>query len=133
MGYDESKENCPEKWLTQEEVYKIVKSDGPEADAIFVALAGGAAFAERDVCEAKLKNWSGAGDGKKKGKFDENAFWKDVQKGRLELGLGWLVFSSLVGISGLNIIAPTNPFEKALEAGIDQFRAAIGTDFIPPP
>lgn len=118
-GYDESKENCPDKWLTQEEFYGLVKNSGPAADTVFVALAGGGAFAERDVCELKIANWN---DGRS---FNEDKFLKDVTKGRYELAAGWALFIGVVTASASCIVLPTNPLAKGLESLIDSVRPAV--------
>uniref|UniRef100_A0A7S4MN62 PSI-J n=1 Tax=Odontella aurita TaxID=265563 RepID=A0A7S4MN62_9STRA len=112
-NYDESNPKCVEKWLTQEEFYSIARVDGPAADTVFVALSGGGAFAERDVCEAKLQQWR---SGEPKGNsFNESAFLKSVSEGRRDLGLGWVLFLAINGFFVSSIVFPTNPGAKALE------------------
>lgn len=86
---------------------------------MFVALAGGNAFAERNVAELKIQKWYPAG------KFDEEAFQKTVQQGRNELALGWGAFSFIVGFAALGIVAPTNPGVKALEAVLGSVQSSI--------
>jgi len=115
-NYDESNPKCVEKWLTQEEFYEKVRDSSPAADTVFVALAGGAAFAERDVVEKKLSQWRSGG------KFNEDAFLKSVQQGRLELGLGWTVFLSLNALFVPCLVVPTNPLAQALVAAIGQVK-----------
>jgi len=122
-NYDESNPLCVEKWLTQEELeVKCKVSSGPVSDTIFVALAGGGAFAERDVCEKKIQTWRSS-DGNNA--FDETAFLKTVQQGRLQLGLGWLIFGSAVTFAGTGIIFPTNPAMKVFEGLVDQLRGSL--------
>lgn len=116
-NYDESSPKCVEKWLTQDEFYSIVRADGPAADTVFVALAGGGAFAERDVCEAKLQRWRSSGN-----TFDEAAFLKSVGEGRRDLGLGWGFFLGLNGFFASSIVFPTNPAAKALESALAQLQ-----------
>ena len=76
---------------------------GPVADTVFVALAGGAAYAEREICEEKISAW------RPNGKFDEAAFLKSVQQGRVELSGGWFAFLSVALFCVLGIAFPTNP------------------------
>jgi len=115
-NYDETSEMCVEKWLTQEDFYRLTKSSGPAADTVFVALAKGAAFAERDVCESLISKWQGNGPKKS---FDEAAFLQSVKEGRTELAIGWALFAFLAGGSASCIIFPTNPLAKGLEAFIN--------------
>lgn len=86
---------------------------------MFVALAGGNAFAEREVAEQKIDQWRPSGT------FDETAFLKTVQQGRNELAFGWSIFSFIVGFAALGLVAPTNPGAKALEAVLGQVQASI--------
>lgn len=112
-GYDESMDNCPEKWLSQEDFLARTKCPpGLAADAVFVALAGGACYAERDVVEKRLATW---GSGRT---FDEKAFLNDARKGRFELSLGWFLFVTGNVLSASCIAFPTNPFAKALEGAL---------------
>lgn len=132
-NYDESKENCVEKWLTMEDFLTVTRSQpGPAADTVFVALAGGAKYAERDVCEKTIEQWTasdGAGStsgafGRKTASFNEAAFIKSVKDGRTDLGLGWSSFLSLNGFCASCILFPTNPAAKGLESLVDFVKAS---------
>jgi len=83
-----------------------------------VALAGGAKYAEREVCERKIETWRSGADGK----FDETAFLKTVREGRTELALGWASFLSLNFFFVTCIAFPTNPGAKFLEKIITEGR-----------
>ena len=114
-NYDTSSPLCVEAWLTQDELNKKFKCEGPVGDTLFVALAGGTAFAERQVCEKIIDSWRGD-----KNKFDEAAFLKSVQAGRKDLAIGWAFFSFITGTAALGILFPTNPSTKLLEAIVAQ-------------
>lgn len=129
-NYDEARENCVEKWLTYEDFLVATRaSPGPAADSVFVALAGGSKYAERDICEAKIAQWTGGASeavstssggffGRKTGgasNFNEAAFVKTVKDGRRDLGLGWGSFLSVNGFFASCIIFPTNPAAQGLE------------------
>jgi len=115
-NYDESKEKCVEKWLTIEDFCTNLRtSQGPVADTVYVALAGGSKYAEREECEKIINVWYS--DGKK---FDETAFTKSVQSGRTKLAVGWGSFLSINTFFLSCIIFPTNPAAKALENLVSQ-------------
>mmetsp|Transcript_18924 Transcript_18924/g.28793 ORF Transcript_18924/g.28793 Transcript_18924/m.28793 type:complete len:225 (+) Transcript_18924:154-828(+) len=121
-NYDASNPNCVEKWLTQEEFEAKFGVSGPVADTIFVALASGAAFAERDVCEKVIVEW------KKDGSlFDEIAFLRSVQRGRTQLAIGWLIFGSAVTFAGSGILFPTNPAMKAFELLVAELQGVLAS------
>ena len=80
-----------------------------------MALAGGAAFAERDVCEKTIAMWKG-----EKNKFDSDEFLKTVNKGRTDLAVGWGVFFVVTGTAALGILFPTNPSMKLFEGLVAQ-------------
>ena len=84
-NYDPDSPLCVEKWLSLQEFYAIVKDDTAIADTIFVALAGGGAFVEREVAEEVLAQWRPNGSRQ----LDEAAFLKTVQSGRQKFLLGW--------------------------------------------
>ena len=119
-NYDESNPMCVEKWLTQDEFYRLAKKDGPAADTVFVALAGGAAYAERDSCEKLINNWN---EGKT---FNKEAFLASVKKGRTDLATGWTAFLTINVFCVSCIAFPTSPVAKGLEKvlglalGVDQ-------------
>jgi len=108
-------ENSPESWLSQEMLEtKLRCGSGPVSDTLFVALAGGTSYAEREFVEKKLQEWRP--DGRN---FDEASFLKSVKQGRLELATGWALFLSLSLGSASCIIFPTNPLSKGLEHALD--------------
>lgn len=115
-NYDETNPNVVEKWLTQEEFEKKFRVSGPVADTVFVALAGGGAFAERNKCEACIAQWQSSG------KFDEAQFVKTVQAGRRGLAIGWGIFGGANVWALAGILLPTNPSVKLLEGLIAQFQ-----------
>lgn len=90
------------------------------ADTVFVALAGGGGYAEREVCEKKLAEWRTSGP--RGGAFDEAKFLAAVKQGRTELAIGWASFLGTNGLFLSCIVAPTNPFAKTLEALVDQVK-----------
>jgi len=127
-NYDESMEKCVEKWLTQEVLESKIKCSGPVSDTIFVAFAGGAAFAERERVEACLAEWRGGPNGKT---FNEAAFFSSVKKGRIELALGWALFVLIISVAAGNIVVPNNPLNMALVDWVDStftFLKANGFD-----
>lgn len=114
-NYDEQNPACPEKWLTPEEFYKFAKASGPSADAVYVALAGGKKYAERNIVQSKLERWrSNGGRG-----FDETAFMKDVKDGQNDLIRGWSFFIGLNTLFISCIVLPTNPIAVALQTILD--------------
>lgn len=118
-GYDETNENCPEKWLSLEEIYGLVRDSSPAADTVFVALAGGKSCAERDICEAKLQEWRSGGA------FDEAKFIQSVKAGRTDLAIGWGAFLAVNSFFVSCIIFPTNPAAKVLESGLAQIQSML--------
>lgn len=110
-----SKEFTPEKWLSQDEFNRLMKVRSvngvtpPESDVVFVALAGGNAYAERYRVEEILSKWRNGRS------FDEEEFMKSVKKGQFDLILGWSFYLSVVLTAALGIVFPTNPVNKALE------------------
>jgi len=147
-NYDETAENCVEKWLGMNEFLECTGGEeGPATDTVFVALAGGKKFVERDVCDAKIKQWTSASSlasssdsrqnmfdfGRKKsgaGSFDEAAFLKSVKDGRNDLVLGWALFLSVNSFFASAIIFPTNPVAKVMEAFIEDLIQQAGVDIL---
>jgi hypothetical protein len=136
-NYDETRENCVEKWLTMEDFLRATGAPpGPAADTVFVALAGGAKYAEREICEMKIAQWTGQksingkvndNNNNKNNKkalmtFDQDAFLKTVQEGRRDLLLGWASFLSINLFFVSCIAFPTNPAAKALEGFIENLK-----------
>lgn len=132
-NYDETRENCVEKWLTMEDFLRATRATpGPAADTVFVALAGGAKYAEREICEMKIAQWTGQGkiakenNNNKKKKalvaFDQDAFRRTVKEGRQDLLLGWVSFLSVNLFFASCIAFPTNPAAKALEGFIENLK-----------
>lgn len=118
-NYDESKENCVEKWLTIEDFCAKTKSSGPAADTAFVALAGGAKYAEREVCEEIITQWRSAGGnagGRGVGQFNDAAFEKSVKGGRTALFTGYGTFLTVTTFFATCILFPTNPASKYFES-----------------
>lgn len=116
-NYDESNPNCVEKWLTQPEFERLLKlkqSSSPASDAVYVALAKGAAYAERNFCEETIAKWY---SGEKS--IDPLAFWDTVEKGRSELLFGWGTFIGFNTLAASCIVFPTNPIAKGLEQIVD--------------
>ena len=120
-NYDETNEKCPEKWLSVDDFYNMVRDSSPAADTVFVALAGGKSCAERDICVQKLEEWRSG----PQGTFDEAAFLKSVTDGRRDLAVGWGLFLSINTFFASCIVFPTNPAAKALESGLSQLQAML--------
>eukprot|EP00525_Craspedostauros_australis_P001830 CAMPEP_0198117486 /NCGR_PEP_ID=MMETSP1442-20131203/18242_1 /TAXON_ID= /ORGANISM="Craspedostauros australis, Strain CCMP3328" /LENGTH=239 /DNA_ID=CAMNT_0043775543 /DNA_START=94 /DNA_END=813 /DNA_ORIENTATION=- len=118
-NYDESASNCVEKWLSLKDFYSIVKDDTPVADTIFVALAGGGAFIEREVAETTIAKWR---DGRQ---FDTAAFRTSVTQGRSKFLQGWALFVGATGLAVSGIVFPTNPFQLFL---VDLLEQAFHSD-----
>ena len=112
-NFDASSEG-PEPWLTLEEFYVKMNDDTAVADTIYVALAGGRAFVERDVVEGVLEQWYASGK-----KFDREAFIKTVKAGQQDFLLGWGTFLGITGFAALGIVFPTNPLQMALVNGLE--------------
>ena len=138
-NYDEENPKCVEKWLTIEDFLANTRSQpGPAADTVFVALAGGSKFAERDVCEAKIAQWTASSGSTEvpaktgffgrrgaSSTFNNDAFNKSVQEGRSALLLGWAGFLGLNTFFAGCIVFPTNPGAKALESLVDSLKDQI--------
>jgi len=141
-NYKEENERCVEKWLTMEDFLANTKSKpGPAADTVFVALAGGAKYAERDICLAKIEQWASTPSnasktpakpsgvfGRRAGgasTFNEKAFIKSVQDGRRDLFLGWAGFLSVNTFFAGCIIFPTNPGAKFLATLVDSLKDQV--------
>ena len=113
-NFDESNPATPDKWLTPEEFYSRVRTTGPSADAVYVALAGGKKYAERSNVEALLLKWR---NGKS---FDEDEFIKSVKQGQNELISGWAAFIGFQTIAISCIVFPTNPLAVTLQGGLEK-------------
>ncbi len=118
-NYDPESPMCVEKWLSLQQFYAIIKDDTAVADTIFVALAKGGAYVERDVAEEVISRWRAGSPGGKVRRqraspFDNDAFLKTVQEGRRDFLLGWAAFVTLTGVSVAGIVFPTNPLQLAL-------------------
>lgn len=123
-NYSPENPNCPEPWLGLEEFYSLVNDDTAAADLIFVSLAGGRAFAERNVAESVLERWWGTnsatvGEGgrwkrKQSKQFDRLAFDQTVKTGQRDFIASWSLFLGLTGFALAGIVFPTNPLELAL-------------------
>lgn len=116
-NYDETNPNCVEAWLKIEDFYKYTRSSyGPAADCVYVALAGGKKYAERNVVESKLTIWRSGN----RGSFDEEAFRASVKMGQDELKNGWISFLGLNSLFITCIIFPTNPIAAALQGLLEK-------------
>lgn len=128
-NYDPESPLCVEKWLSLADFYTIVQDDTAVADTIFVALAKGGAYIERDVAEQVLARWRPStkpsttsttskfprrGSKSATTAFDTQAFFQTVQEGRQEFLLGWAAFVTLTGVAVAGIVFPTNPLQLAL-------------------
>jgi hypothetical protein len=126
-NYDTSNKNpnCPEAWVSLSQFYTLIDDDTAVADTIFVALAGGRAFIERDVAEQVLQQWwryppnNNKNKKNKRKSFDTAAFLKTVQKGRQDFLLGWGSFLAITGFAMVGIVFPTNPLQLALVNALD--------------
>jgi hypothetical protein len=117
-NYDPTSPMCVESWLSLPDVYTLLQDDTAVADTIFVALAGGGAFVERQVAEEVLQKWW-PNTSKNKNSFDEAAFLKSVQQGRQQFLLGWAGFVGFTSFALIGIVAPTNPVQMALVNGLE--------------
>eukprot|EP00536_Pseudo-nitzschia_multiseries_P007278 jgi/Psemu1/304748/fgenesh1_kg.168_\ len=128
-NYSPENPNCPEPWLGLEEFYGLVNDDTAAADIIFVSLAGGRAFAERDVAEAVLERWWGTSSSTTGGSkvprrrqspnFDRLAFDQTVKAGQRDFITAWSLFLGLTGFALTGIVFPTNPLQLALVEVVD--------------
>lgn len=114
-NYDPNSPLAVESWLSLKDFYVLMKDDTAIADTIFVALAGGGAFIERDVAEEIIATWRPS-----RGTFDEDAFAKSVRVGRNKFLIGWVFFLSVTGFCLTGIIFPTNPLQLALVDILEQ-------------
>jgi len=123
-NYSPDNPNCPDPWLGLEDFYSLVNDDTAAADLIFVSLAGGRAFVERNVAEAVLDRWWGTSgvtiDGSRKPKrkqkqqFDRLAFQQTVRAGQQDFIASWTLFLGLTGFAVSGIVFPTNPLQMTL-------------------
>lgn len=125
-NYSPDNPNCPDPWLGLEDFYSLVNDDTAAADLVFVALAGGRAYVERNNAEAVLDRWWGTTSGgamidgarkpkrKQKQQFDPIAFGQTVKAGQRDFIAAWSLFLGLTGFAALGIVWPTNPIELAL-------------------
>ena len=141
-NYDPTNPLCVEAWLSLQEFYAIVKDDTAVADTIFVALAKGGAYIEREVAEDVIAQWRGGGSraaaaapsggpslfgrtAKGAAAFDQGAFVKTVQEGRVDFLKGWAAFVAITGVAVAGIVFPTNPLQLAL---VDVLETITHTD-----
>ena len=128
-NYSPENPNCPDPWLGLEDFYSLVNDDTAAADLIFVALAGGRAFVERNVAESVLERWWGSDtatkDGvlksrrKQKRQFDRLSFEQTVKTGQRDFIAAWSSFLGLTGFAAAGIVFPNNPLQLALVDFID--------------
>jgi hypothetical protein len=118
-----SNSNCPDPWVSLSDFYALVNDDTAVADTIFVALAGGRAFIERDVADQVLQQWYGSNDGgntrRTRTALDKDAFIQTVRRGQQDFLWGWGSFWSIIGLAVLGIVWPTNPLQMALVQNLD--------------
>ena len=145
-NYDPDSPLCVESWLSLADFYQIVQDDTAVADTIFVALAKGGAYIEREVAEQVLARWRPKSSATTTTKdtrktafprfpsesstaastaFDTKAFLQTVQEGRQEFLLGWAAFVTLTGVAVAGIVFPTNPLQLAL---VDLLEVLTHTD-----
>lgn len=115
-NYSPENPNCPDPWLGLEEFYALVNDDTAAADLIFVSLAGGRAFVERDVAEAVLERWWSTDGSTARGRkqFDRSAFEQTVKAGQKDFIIAWSLFAGATGTAISGIVFPTNPLQLAL-------------------
>lgn len=118
-NYSPENPNCPDPWLGLEEFYALVNDDTAAADLVFVSLAGGRAFVERDVAESVLQRWwstdGSTGRGRKQQRqFDRSAFEQTVKAGQKDFIVAWSLFAGATGTAITGIVFPTNPLQLAL-------------------
>jgi hypothetical protein len=129
-NYSPDNPNCPDPWLGLEDFYSLVNDDTAAADLIFVSLAGGRAFVERNSAAAVLDRWWGTSDALKDGtrnprrnqkqQFDRLAFEQTVKAGQRDFIAGWSSFLGLTGFAATGIVFPTNPLQLALVDFVDR-------------
>jgi len=141
-NYDPTNPLCVESWVSLQDFYSIVGDDTAVADTIFVALAKGGAYIEREVAEDVIAQWrptttpptaSSKGGGllghsnnkKATSAFSQEAFVKTVKAGRVDFLTGWAAFLTITGIAVSGIVFPTNPLQLAL---VDFLEMATHTD-----
>ncbi|GMI01140.1 hypothetical protein TrLO_g3841 [Triparma laevis f. longispina] len=111
-------------WITFEEMAEcsaLKNADDDVKQAIFVSLAGGQRYLNRERCEHSLSKWT---DGSSN-KFSAAGFERALRDGRVDLAQGWAVFLLLtVGFASC-IVAPTSPAPRAIEAFIDSLTQKI--------
>jgi hypothetical protein len=119
--------NCPDPWVSLSDFYTLVDDDTAVADTIFVALAGGRAFIERDMAEQVLQQWynnKDDGSGLTGRSFDKDAFLQTVRRGQQDFLWGWGSFFSITGLALGGIVFPTNPLQMTLVHFLDGFIGA---------
>jgi len=130
-NYSLNNPNCPEPWLGLQDFQLLIGDDTAAADTIFVSLAGGRAFVERDVAESVLVQWwnndcdgdRGAAQKRnqrqKQQQFDRVAFEQTVKVGQRDFIASWSIFIAIVGVCGAGIVFPNNPFQLVLVDALD--------------
>mmetsp|Transcript_1306 Transcript_1306/g.1458 ORF Transcript_1306/g.1458 Transcript_1306/m.1458 type:complete len:268 (-) Transcript_1306:47-850(-) len=131
-NYSLDNPNCPEPWLGLQDFQLLIGDDTAAADIIFVSLAGGRAFVERDVAESVLDQWwDNDSDGdrgaaqkrsqrQKQQQFDRAAFEQTVKVGQRDFIASWSIFIAIVGLCGAGIVFPNNPFQLVLVDALDR-------------
>ncbi|MGK3746795.1 MAG: hypothetical protein ACI90V_013658 [Bacillariaceae sp.] len=118
-NYSTDNPNCSEPWLGLQDFYSVIDNDTAAADIIFVSLAGGRAFIERDIAESVLNQWWNSNDSKK---FDPVSFEQTVKIGQRDFITSWSVYVGVIGIAVTGIAFPNNPIELGLVRIVDMMK-----------
>jgi len=130
-NYSLDNPNCPEPWLGLQDFQSLIGDDTAAADIIFVSLAGGRAFVERDVAESVLDQWwnsnkdcdCGAAQKRnqreKQQQFDRVSFEQTVKIGQRDFIASWSFFVGILGFAVAGIAFPNNPFQLVLVRALD--------------
>jgi hypothetical protein len=120
-NYSTDNPNCSEPWLGLQDFYSVIDNDTAAADIIFVSLAGGRAFIERDVAESVLNQWWN-NDNNNSNKFDPISFEQTVKNGQRDFITSWSIYVGVIGIAGTGIAFPNNPIQLGLVHILDMLK-----------
>ena len=115
-NYSTDNPNCSEPWLGLQDFYSVIDNDTAAADLIFVSLAGGRAFIERDAAESVLDQWWN------NKKFDSVSFEQTVKVGQRDFITSWSIYVGVIGIAATGIAFPNNPIQLGLVNILDMIR-----------
>ena len=115
-NYSTDNPNCSEPWLGLQDFYSVIDNDTAAADLIFVSLAGGRAFIERDAAESVLDQWWN------NKKFDPVSFEQTVKVGQRDFITSWSIYVGVLGIAATGIAFPNNPIQLGLVNILDMIR-----------